>query len=459
MPDEVREGSEVFIFRQNPGYNEEIGRRFLGYDNQGRESWGECAPAPLTGKTGWLLEKDYLPRASLDREKVSLGNVIRCRIGETDELPELYEGSEVQKAIMHCQHHHFRLPRSTRLIVAGGEYALWYFTGEGEKYTGRTISTWRGWLMPWTDNPEAPAILNTYYMPRPGSVPIMAMYHEAFLMRAPWEATAATSDWNRVGMFLEGKWPEPLPAIRTVAPPIFPEEAAFDTEYDPYSGYLQRWSMAWRTPEGEPVVYVVEGGRMRMTLPAGVKPRVIVHNGYTSQDLPHLSTLLDKPWSVVEVMDTMPMHHALWSDLEHTLDYIGSIYARTNYWKPLEHINPTAYSAGDALGTYDSKVRLWKELSRDPGCLRKYHQLMRLLPMIQKAREKGYKVHDRRILEVVELLQGKKDLATYAAQAAVGWPINLGSAPQVKKQVYEIDEIHLNPMTGRLRIHPGRPRR
>jgi uracil-DNA glycosylase family 4 len=432
------------VVRQTPGESEENGKHFLGYGPSG-EQWESCPPAPLIGKTGWLLEKEYLPKAGLSREDCSFSNVIRCRWNMSNELPSISD-SVVQQAISHCQRAHLRIPESTKLIVAGGEYAVWAFTGEAEDVTGRTLSSWRGWLLPCNGDPSR------YYAPKTGDIPVFVTYHEAYLFRNPAESTAAASDWNRIGRFLAGTWPEPMPIMRTLPPLILPREFAFDTEYVPKTGYLLRFSIATRE-NGEPKVYVVERGHHRLRVPAGSKPIVWVHNGYKSQDLEHLSHLVGRPWhETFEVRDTMAAAHSLWSELEHTLDYIGSIYARTNYWKPLEHSSPIVYSGGDALGTYDAAQRLMAELARDPGATRKFKQLMGMLPLIQAARQVGYRVNTPRVAEVVDLLQAKKTDATLAAQAATGWPINVGSVPQIVQQVYTIEESHLNPVSGRLRL-------
>jgi uracil-DNA glycosylase len=457
VPDELRDDAQVLVMRQNPGKSEVLGRRFLGKVG-GREQWEPHHPAPLLGKTGWMLERNFLPKAGLDRDRISLGNVIRCRVGGQDDLPPLAEGSPAQKAILHCHQAHFRLPTSTRLIVAGGEYAIWWATGEHERFTGGSVAKWRGWLLPWVSSPGFPSRVAHAYHPAPGDIPVLVTQHEAALFHIPWEMTAAASDWNRVGQYLAGKWPEPFPPIRSLAPAIVPAEFSFDAEYAPDTKHVHRWSMAWRDERDTPHVYVVERDHARMRLPKGVKPVVWVHNSFTSEDLDILSRLVEADWrEAVEVRDTMVMHHVLWSDLDHTLDYLGSLYARTNYWKPLEHVAPTLYAAGDALGTYDAGLRLARELSRDPGCTRKYRQIMRFLPIIRDAHVKGYRVNDKRVIEVVEMLEAEKAKAQARAQAAAGWPINLGSASQVARQLYDIEQVHLHPETGRRRLWKGQP--
>src|SRR3990167_6890881 len=62
VPDEIVDGSEVFVLGQNPGVDE---------CREGR---------PFVGKTGQVMMQRYFPEAGLERGgNVSLGNVLRCR--------------------------------------------------------------------------------------------------------------------------------------------------------------------------------------------------------------------------------------------------------------------------------------------------------------------------------------------------------------------------------------------
>lgn len=142
VPDTVREGPEVCVIGQNPGADEERGQRVVGY--AGREPLYEPHyPAPLIGKTGYEMERVYLPAAGLTRDDVNLCNLLKCRTivngRRTNLMPK---GETLEIARRHCTEAHLCIPESTRLIVAMGSYAADFFGCPG------TISEWRGFLTP-----------------------------------------------------------------------------------------------------------------------------------------------------------------------------------------------------------------------------------------------------------------------------------------------------------------------
>ena len=346
---------------------------------------------------------------------------------------------------------------SVKLIVCLGEYALWAMTGEAgaaaknedcevsEK--GRTISAWRGWLLPQAQ-PSSPEIRPPHhtevYHPHVGveTPPVLAMYHTAFLFRAPWERTAAARDWIKVGEYLAGTGPESFPEIDRQAPTRWPSTSSFDTEFGRDTKYLVRYSLATRDRLTQaPHLWVVEAAsasRTRGLVAIPLSPRVIMHNAPV--DLPYLHYILPGIRATVE--DSLALHSILWSDLRHNLGYLGSLYARTNRWKHLSNSNPVMYSGGDALGTWDSWMGLMREAGRDRESLALYRQFMRVLPVILRSEPRGSRVHQDRVQQVLKLLSQAQGTVTQQAQAWCGWPINLGSPQQVAGVLYGSTKSH-----------------
>ena len=130
VPDEIVEGSEVFVLGQNPGADE------------------EKAGKPFVGKTGQAMIERYFPVAGLRRgENVSIGNSIRCRWKDSNNLPT---GKLLQQAREHCTREHLRIPRSVRLVVAQGALAS-KVVSKDEKIS---IEKWRGFLIENNLSPE-----------------------------------------------------------------------------------------------------------------------------------------------------------------------------------------------------------------------------------------------------------------------------------------------------------------
>ena len=224
VPDELKPSALVTVIAQGPGADEEAGRRYLG-GNQ----WEPHPHAPLIGKTGRVFERTFLPLAGLDRSEVSLGNIVRCRWNHKDTLPPLNQ-KVVQAAIAHCSRAHLRIPESTKVVVAMGEYAFYGLTGLLHDFNG-----WRGYLAPLSLPGEPRVPMTGVWTPgrTPGDrLPVFVTYHIARLFREPEAELPTKRDWNKLAYILAGKWPEPMPPIIGEPLDVWPTEFAFDTEFE-----------------------------------------------------------------------------------------------------------------------------------------------------------------------------------------------------------------------------------
>ena len=438
VPDEYVEGSDVLVMGQNPGEDEVLGRQAV--EVRGRDvTYEPHTSAPYLGRTGLVMRQRYLPLAGLERGSVSLANPIRCRVKGNNKLPSV-KSIVLREAMTHCQSHYFKPPASTRLIVAEGEYALLATTGEDGKDSpgfkiSRGVEGWRGWVLPYNPHPKPRLVHSTVYTPTSRDIAVLATYHVAYLFRAPWYEPCASRDWAMIPRILAGEWPKPLPPIGSESPERWPDLSAFDTEF--HGPVLVRYSSASQGVHGLSV-QVVEREDIGAPRVGTRAPTVIFHN--TEADMWHLSKILGG--ASVTVEDSMHLHAVLWPDLDHDLDFVGSMYSQINRWKHLVHTNPREYSAGDAIGTWDSFHGLARELDRDPRSKHVYYTYqLPLIPIIARARHFGARVDLERAALAVTDLTTQQQEATRLAQAVVGWPINLGSVPQVKRQLYDIEKI------------------
>ena len=417
----------MLILGQNPGAEEE---------KEGK---------PFVGKTGQMMESKFFPLAGLHRDGLSIGNAIRCRLNDSNELPPL-DGEEPRKAVEHCSRAHLRLPESTKLVVTQGAYALYAATGHGANKNDR-VSDWRGWVLPYTPIRRGGVVSPSLYTPSydDGAIKVISTIHLAAIFRDPTLQHPTKHDWSRVAKFMAGTWPESMPAIQFDPPAKLPALFAMDTEFVPATRQLIRYSLAWRRPDGEPVVHVVDGSDPAQ-LPVSSRPRVIFH--HTGADQDYADQLMPDGY---DIDDTMHAHAVLWSDLDHDLGFLGSLYGRLNRWKHLEYISPLIYSGADALVTYDAWCDgLRPQLVRDTQSDWVYRNLqLPLIPIIRKARRFGLRVNKAHAVQALAELEAKCGDAEAQAQAAVGWPMNLGSGPQVVKQLYEIEKVHLQARKGR----------
>ena len=453
VPDDMKPGVEVCVIGQNPGGDEEAGRRYLGH-----EQYEPSPHMPLIGKTGRVWERGYLPLAGLDRSEVSTGNIIRCRWGHKDKLPPLNQ-KIVRQAIEHCNRAHFRPPESTRVFVAMGEYAFMGLTGLQHDFNG-----WRGYVHPyrplWAET--VPPLLTRIWTP--GQVPgdplsVYVVHHIARIFREPEAELPAKRDWNKLAYLLAGKWPEPMPLLIGEPLDVWPNEFAFDTEFaEEEPDRLVRYSMATRDRR----VWVVEAASSgRGTILPG--SRAIMHNA--PADLPHLRKFfgltVEELLALIEIEDTMYAHAVLWTGRvetddqkgkqggasSHTLNFLGSIYARINRWKHLARIAPRQYAGGDALSTMDAWATglhggLSGELARDPQTKWVYEHLQKpLVPIVLRAHKRGIATDQKAAKIALQAISEEQHEFEMRAQAYAGWPLNLRSPAHVAFWLYTVEQV------------------
>lgn len=443
VPDRISPQTSVIVYAQNPGEDEERGQRYLG-----QNQWESHPPEPLIGKTGRLLDRTFLPLAGLNREEVGLANSLRCRWNYQNTLPGLKDKA-LQQALLYCTRAHWKPPEHAKLYIAMGEVATYALTQQAHDFNG-----WRGYLLPYQS-------LGTPRMPQdriwtpwqyPGSPPpVLVTHHLAYLFRVPEAELPAKRDWNKVAQILAGQWPVSMSPITRQAPDLWPSYAAFDTEFaEDHHDRLTRYSLATRDRR----VWVVEASQAR-PMPVVPPTTVVMHNA--PADLPHLHGLIDM--GGVEIEDTMYAHAVLWTGkvetdeqrgktggaMSHTLNFLGSLYARINRWKHLAKVAPVTYSGGDALGTMD----VWDtglhgglkgELARDPQSQWVYQNLQKpLVPLVFRAMQRGIATDQAAV--AVALRDIKRDQARLVMQAHAycGWPINLRSPKQLAFWLYIIE--------------------
>jgi len=130
----------------------------------------------------------------------------------------------------------------------------------------------------------------------------------------------------------------------------------------------------------------------------------------------------------------MYAHSVLYGTWRHTLDFLGSLYARTNRWKHLQLTDPLVYSGMDALATWDAWAALRRELAGDPASTAIYeYELKPLLPHL--LRRPAIRLDTAGVEAQVGALEDRQREVAERGQVAAGWPLNVSSAAQVAKWV------------------------
>jgi len=349
-------------------------------------------------------------------------------------------GGTLAGAIAHCSNAHLRIPESTRLIVAQGEYA-WEALG-GPK----SIREWRGYLLPElqaTRPTVAPILLR---LSRP--VPVFGTVHVAALGHEPDLIFPTQQDFSKIPRILSGEWPREHPkshchgeynaevadwieqAIRRAPWVVLDGEWPTGTlslvglGY-PGSSILQLSSQA------------ITGSREALVR-MFTRTRMVYWNA--KADVHKLGESLSLGWRahLGGWDDPMLLHSTLWTELDHDLEFVASIYSDYNKRKHLKYTQPLLYNAGDVADTISCAVALFAEMERTPRCKVRYEDRLAIIPYLDESETRGIAVDQEAVEEKIQVVRGRVRVAREIACASVGYPINVGSADQVRTELYDL---------------------
>jgi uracil-DNA glycosylase len=453
-PDTIVPDSKVMFIAQNPGPDEEAGRRLIKrtwHYSQSHDEYKQVKPAPLIGATGQMFNKQFLPLSRLSRDSISLANAIRCRPGHSlglkaDELPNITttmkldsSKADIVRALKHCRDTYLKIPNSVQVIVTMGRYAMFSLTGiqnEESEYGKKqgVMQSWRGYAVEVDSFDRWNTVDTSYYHSLQGQYKIMFTMHLAALYKGDNSKYhhATLQDFHKLGRLLSGKWPLPLPSWHTVSPQQWPKVSAFDTEYIPDGNQLIRWSMC----DVDYNLYCVEAdSNSNDYIPVNPHSTVIIQNALA--DISHLSNIVNM--DMVQIEDMMLADSVLWTGEPHSLNFIASKYGAFNRYKHLSVDNPQLYSALDAY----EPMHMWRhhyipEFKADPQSWKVYKKYrLPLINIINKAQLTGAKVDTARLSEVQYILQNKLNSLQQQARDITGIDtFNLGGRKQLQEQLY-----------------------
>ena len=473
-PDEIHPSSTIFILLQNPGADEER----MGI--------------PACGKTGHALNTEYLPLAGLQRgPEISVGNVLRCRLGNTNSLPT---GAVLEGAVAHCAHAHGHVPETTQAVITQGALALRYayYYNRSEHHVTDSVTAWRGYLLPPFPGVQPSNGVTRGISSTGKAIPTFVTVHTADTFRDPIMSWVSVLDWRRVGEFVRGVWNYPAspPQLRAATDDISEEIKALfkhaetdctytviDTEYIPGTNHLTTLGVGFTNVRGSDYSHKIPSESTILHVRAE-ETRQLLHNqgdeAFTvlsidwartenpirdwykwrikelvkrvpvvfqnaMADIPQLEVNLGITYSdYYQVEDTMLAHAVLWSELPHTLDFLASIYGRYEKFKALWGIDELRYNYGDVVDTQLAWDALKRAFCSDRQAEQVYReQSLKLIPMLLEAKKHGIRVNINRVIEVFnEYSEIIKEVGAYA-QLHTGYPINLNSGVQLKRYLYD----------------------
>ena len=349
--------------------------------------------------------------------------------------------ADIVNALKHCRQAHLHIPPSVKLIVTMGRYAMFAMTGiqnEESEYGHKqgVVESWRGYAVDVADYNKPFTTVNTsYYHDLQSDKQVFFTMHIAALFKGQNKRYyhATLQDFYKIKHLLSGNWPLPLPTWHSVPPLLWPNYAAFVTEYNPVENILHRWSLCDTANN----LYCVEAeDTSDIRIPVAAGSTVLIQNALA--DIGYLNLITD--FTKVHIEDMMLAHSVLWTGEPHSLNYIASKYGAFNRYKHLSGYTPQLYSALDAY----EPMHMWKshflpEFRKDQQSWQVYKKYrLPLIKIIYKAQHTGVKVDTVRLSEVQCILQDKLHNLQQKARDITGDSnFNLGGRKGMIEKIYE----------------------
>lgn len=274
----------------------------------------------------------------------------------------------------------------------------------------------------------------------------------------PEYSLATKKDWRRVPEFLNGEWPQKFPSAHFLGEDIKADRewykgllqspyVVFDVETEQlpdkrYSGRIIQVGLYGRS--GAPAIWD------RLVYPdfPFVKlyehliqaKTMVAHN--TPFDVARIHDNFGVHWSKYKKLeDTIIMHHLLWAEHPHRLEFVSSIYSNLPKVKHLG-VGNYDYLIGDIVCTADAFDGMTIEMDQDPRTKELYYNcLMRLEPIIMEFCHRGIPVNHEFVKDFLSRIPHQLEKARQMAALYCGYDISLESGSQLKIILDEIEDV------------------
>ena len=306
-------------------------------------------------------------------------------------------------------------------------------------------------------------------------VQVLATLHPADLFRDRSMLLPSHRDWAKIPLILKGEWPLPVPERLVIGPENITdfhseqfddlltkahqaEWIAIDTEYDRETRFLTLIGVGFKH-QGKVVGFQVSCSRLprwaqgflQGTIKTLVSDISVVYQNSIGAELPVLKQNMGIEYKDHKhIDDTMLAHAVLWSDWEHSLEFLASLYSPYNKLKQYKGSDFLLYNWGDVIDTIAVWEGLLGEFKKDTLSESIYReQSLKLIPLIVEAHERGIRVAKDKVKPLALELTMRKVKSQLLAQAACGYPINLGSVKQLAFYCYDLKKYKVPKERGK----------
>ena len=299
-------------------------------------------------------------------------------------------------------------------------------------------------------------------------LPVLQTMSDSDLRAQPEFSMAVCLDWRKVGKFVDGTWPIPWPKVKFLGgdpeggfsvedmewleKALTAEYVVFDVETIQVAWNPDRWSkevfqVGLYPKDQQPVIWDKnEAPLFRETfieifLALAANVPMVAHN--TQFDVGRVRFNFGvEVTEYAELHDTICMHHILYPEFPHNLEFISSIHSIHPKAKHLG-VGDHDYLVGDVVATSEAYEAFMAEFKRDPASYQLYRRtLQRLLPITIKTMQHGFPVNPEFVEESLEWIPQHIAYAEDLARAYCGFDISLNSSPQMCAYFDGVEDVY-----------------
>lgn len=382
--------------------------------------------SPTAGTSIPYLQAKLLPRAGIDPKDLSYEYVIKCYVNPTD-VRKRGGKKAYHDAATQCLQHHFQPSPHTHTVICHGDLAAKMVAGRDgtEKFRGYPGEVSNG---------------RQTFVVKPTSE----------LFTRPRITLPMNIDWHKLGLYIKGEFPKPIPWARRIEPKNVNELCALnndiqytviDTEYDTkkdtiYPGKLELIGLLIKYKDGAIQGYqfpwLAFKGKERDTVIQWLSSvfshyPVVMHN--MCADIPVIEKAMGVTYDDYHhIDDTMLMHAIAYSELQHDLGFLEQMYST---YDKMKHRSGLIYNWGDCLSTDAAYVQLCGWMVKHPKAHDVYvNKSLPLTPPLLAAKQEGVKLDHEFLKQTEKNLALRRSQAVEVAQSHTPG-INIGSSKQL----------------------------
>ena len=288
-------------------------------------------------------------------------------------------------------------------------------------------------------------------------LPAFVVLSDTDLKAYPEYALATRLDWRKIPRFLEGAWPSPWPKVLFLGDD--PKADAWWLRQAKRAECVVFDVETEQLPTGEFTGRIIQVG----LYPKGGQPAVWDRVIFPDYDFTNtFRCLLDKPliahntpfdvariaenfgvtvWEYRDLHDTILMHHLLWAEFPHGLEFLTSVYSQHPKAKHLG-VGNLDYLVGDIVGTMEAFEALSDELDKHPGSKRLYYQELKpLLPILVEFMATGVPVDRDFVTQSLDWIPQQMAAAKAIGDTYCGYPVSLESGAQLRVLLDDIEDV------------------